>query len=412
MKTHNIQNCGKCGLCLSVCPVYAQIKQEQVSPRAKLHLIKAFRNKNIESSALLKDIMSKCLMCGSCTAACPSGIDHFAWFMDMRSDMKKSQGQSPAIKSLIHLLGREYRIRFSAGLAKAGRKVIPDRFADSYKLGSIPIRKFPRFNEIPLRRSAGSCISPNGKKQGKLVYFTGCATNYLYEDTGNAVIGVLKHMGYEIIIPEGQTCCSIPILFHGAPDKAFKNIRANIKALAIEDAEAVIVDCPTCGYALEHEYPRFMENNSLDSEPACTIASKTVHILNFIDKHFNLLEFNKKFTRKIRISYHAPCHTKNNNQAHLRIERLLKKLEFADYRPTSDADVCCGGGGTFFYEFASISHKMAMEKIKNAKAVNPRFWLTDCPVCRMNLAGTMDDDKGCPELTHPVSFIYSGLKQK
>ena len=414
MKTdNNIQNCGKCGLCLSVCPVYAQMKQEQVSPRAKLRLIKAFRNKDIESSPLLNDIISKCLMCGSCTAACPSGIDHFSWFMDMRAEMKKAQGHSPAIKSLVYLLGREYRIRFGAGLAKAGRRIIPDRFAASYKLGNIPLKKFPRLNKIPLRRSAGSRVAPDGMvNRGKVIYFTGCATNYLYEDTGSAVIGILRHMGYEIMIPEGQTCCSIPLLFHGACEKALKNIRANIRALSIQDADAVIVDCSTCGHALEHEYPKFMQKNGHDSEAASFIASKTVHILDFINQHFDLLEFDRNFSQKTRITYHAPCHTKNHGQDHLMIEALLKKLEFADYRPVCDTDACCGGGGTFFYEFAQIARKMAEKKIRNAKAVHPKFWLTDCPVCRMNLDGSMDDDKNNPEIIHPVSFIYSGLKHR
>ena len=38
-------------------------------------------------------------------------------------------------------------------------------------------------------------------------------------------------MGYKIIIPKDQTCCSIPLLFHGAADKAFKNITTNINAI-------------------------------------------------------------------------------------------------------------------------------------------------------------------------------------
>ncbi|MBU0972093.1 MAG: (Fe-S)-binding protein, partial [Proteobacteria bacterium] len=60
-----LKNCGKCGLCLGACPVYKVLKEEQASPRARLQLIKAFENSTLEASPLLKELISKCLMCGS-----------------------------------------------------------------------------------------------------------------------------------------------------------------------------------------------------------------------------------------------------------------------------------------------------------------------------------------------------------
>ncbi len=66
MTDQPVQNCGKCGLCLSVCPVYKVLKQEQASPRARLQLIKAYEKKDLSASPLLKDLVSQCLMCGAC----------------------------------------------------------------------------------------------------------------------------------------------------------------------------------------------------------------------------------------------------------------------------------------------------------------------------------------------------------
>ncbi|MFA5906599.1 MAG: (Fe-S)-binding protein [Desulfobacula sp.] len=247
MKDKILQNCGKCGLCLNACPVYKTLKEEQVSPRAKLHLIKAHDRHTLDSSPFLKEIISKCMMCGSCSAACPSGIDHYSKFMEMRRKMAEAHGEAPAIKSLIYLLAHEYRTRFGAGLARTGQKIMPKGLAEKFKLGNIPLKNFPELNAVPFRKSHDEIIIPKGKPIGRVVYFTGCATNYLYEDTGSAVIGILRHMGYEIIIPKGQTCCSIPLLFHGAKDQAMGNIRTNIRALETLDAEAILVDCSTCG---------------------------------------------------------------------------------------------------------------------------------------------------------------------
>ena len=317
-----LQNCGKCGLCLNVCPVYKILKEEQVSPRAKLQLIKAYDNSILDASPLLKEIVSKCLMCGSCAANCPSGINHYSKFMEMRKKMAKTQGEAPAIKSMIYMLAREYRLKFGAGLAKAGQRFIPDSFARNYKLGNIPLKNFPKLNSIPLRNANDTVILPDKKQIGIVVYFTGCATNYLFDDTGLASIGILKHMGYKIIIPKDQTCCSIPLLFHGAEDLAFKNIITNINALKGHDPDAILVDCSTCGEALKNEYPDMIERRGLNPFDANAISSKVMDILSFIDQHFDLLEFDLNFKENFAVTYHAPCHTKNNSGSHLIVENL------------------------------------------------------------------------------------------
>jgi len=406
-----LQNCGKCGLCLNVCPVYKILKEEQTSPRAKLQLIKGYDNNTIAPSPLLKEIVSKCLMCGSCAANCPSGIDHYSKFMEMRKKMVKDLGETPAIKSLIYLLSREYRINFGATLARTGQKFVSDSFARKHKLGNIPLKNFPGLNAVPLRKSMDEVILPQKKQVGTIAYFTGCATNYLYGDTGSATIEILRQMGYRIIIPKNQTCCSIPLLFHGETDRALKNILTNIEALKNLDVEAVIVDCSTCGEALKNEYPRLMKNSEKNLPHAESISSKVTDILTFIDKHFDQLEFDPDFTKKTAVTYHAPCHTKNTFQSHVIAETLLEKLPFANYKKTIDTDECCGGGGTFFYEYPELSKKMVDRKIQNAKAVNARLWLTDCPVCRMNLAGNLNiNDK--LKVLHPVTFIHRALKKR
>lgn len=329
--------------------------------------------------------------------------------MEMRKKMVEDQGETPAIKSLIYLLSREYRLKFGSGLARAGQKFIPDRLAKNYKLGNIPINNYPKLNTTPFRKAHDEVILPDKKQIGTIVYFTGCATNYLYDDTGFSLVEILKHMGYRIIIPKDQVCCSIPLLFHGAEDMALKNITTNINALTNIESENILVDCSTCGEALKNEYPRFIENNGQDSHDANIIASKVMDVLSFIDENFDRLEFDTH-PKKIEVTYHAPCHTKNSFGSNLIIENLLEKLPIVNYKRAVDVDECCGGGGTFFYEYPEVSKRMVDKKIKNAKRVKASMWLTDCPVCRMNLAGNLKDNDNL-QVLHPLTLIYSALKK-
>jgi glycolate oxidase iron-sulfur subunit len=424
-----LKNCGKCGLCLAACPVYTALKEEQASPRARLQLIKAFENNTLESSPLLKELISKCLMCGSCAAACPSGINHYEKFMDMREKMVQDLGEAPAIRSLIYLLSRESRIRRGAGMAKLGQRLVqkltPAWLANRYCMGNIPLKQFPILNPVPFRETATAAIPAQGEKKGRLVYFTGCATNFLYEDTGSSMVGLLTHLGYEVIIPQDQTCCGIPLMFHGAGDQAVENMITNLTALGAHECDGILVDCTTCGAALKDEYPALIKKyRAKKPQPsrgswatlaadARKIADKTEDALSFIAARKQDLVFDQSVPKLGKVSYHAPCHSRNSFHTQAIVQSLLKGLPFMDYTPTPDEAECCGGGGTFFYEHPKTAKKIMDKKIFHVKAVKAKYWLTDCPVCRINLAGNIDRTEGSEDIKvlHPVTVIHQALKK-
>jgi glycolate oxidase iron-sulfur subunit len=409
MSKTSFQNCSKCGLCLNVCPVYKAIKEESASPRARLQQIKAYSKKNLSSSPLLKKTVSKCLMCGTCVVNCPSGVDHYGTFMEMREKMAAKHPDPPAIRSMTYFLAKESRLKLGTKLAQKGQHLLPDYITKSIKIGNLTLDKFPSLNSITFRDSMDSVILPDTEPIGTVVYFTGCATNYLFGDTGFATVDVLKHMGFKIIIPTAQTCCSIPLLFHGARQKAQDNIKNNINVLKEYDADAIIVDCSTCGEALKNEYPAlYKEGGHPDAEE---ISAKVVDILTFVDQHFDRLEFDPQPSQQVAVSYHAPCHTKNSFGSHRVAEALLKRLPGIDYLRSPDFDECCGGGGTFFYEYPDIAKKMINKKISNVKALTIDLWATDCPVCRINLTGNLTKEDNI-SVIHPLALIQRGLINK
>jgi glycolate oxidase iron-sulfur subunit len=423
-----LQNCGKCGLCLAACPVYRELKEEQASPRARLQLIKGFEKNNLESTPLLKELISKCLMCGSCATACPSGINHYEKFMEMRQKMAKRLGEPPAIRSLIYLLSKESRILRGAGMAKIAQKMAlkltPAKLADKYCLGNIPLKRLPRLNLLPFRRTRPLTIPARGKKRGRLIYFTGCATNYIYENTGSSVVGVLTHLGYEVIIPENQTCCGIPLMFHGAEDQAINNMVTNILALDPDESDGIIVDCTTCGAALKDEYPALIRkliarDPQLSSRTsweklavkADKIAKKTREVLSFVGEHKEKLVFDS--TNLGKVAYHAPCHSRNSFNSQTLVQDLLKGLPFINYTPSPDEAQCCGGGGTFFYEHPKIAKKIMSKKTDQIKGAGIKYWLTDCPVCRINLAGNIPktEEPRNIQVLHPITLVHRALKK-
>jgi len=408
MSEATVSKCGKCGLCLAVCPVHRLLMEEQASPRARIQLIENYKRKKLPSSPYLKELINKCLMCGSCAANCPSGVDHYSQFMEMRQRMAKEHGDRLEIKGLVYLLAKEQRLQLAIGMAKLGRSIVPEVFQKKYRLGNIPIRNFPQLNKKPFRSMVAEEIPAKGKERGIVLYFTGCATNYIYDETGHATLELLTTMGYRVRIPRRQTCCSIPMLYHGGIEEARKNIEQNLQCFNESDITAIIVDCPTCGSALKHEFPAMMKKWGKDSGPAQAIGAKVTDLMSFIyDRQDSLGIDEQKAAAAGPVTYHAPCHLKN---CFVPADRLLRELPFIDFIPADDALDCCGGGGTFFYEYPEISTRMASKKIAGAKKTGARLWLTDCPVCRINLSGrlTAADNIG---MLHPAHYLALILKQ-
>ena len=89
---------------------------------------------------------------------------------------------------------------------------------------------------------------------------------------------------------------------------------------------------------------------------------------------------------------------------------MLKTLPNVTYIQTVDFNACCGGGGTFFYDYPDISKKMVSSKINNARATGARIWATGCPGCSVQLAGNLTSTDQI-KLRHPVQLVAAGLKK-
>lgn len=405
VRASETDRCNKCGLCLSVCPVYGQKRQESLSPRAKVQLIRHYAEQDLASSPALHQIVSQCLMCGSCSAGCPSGVDHASLFQRMRSAMVGDFGQDWKKRAVYHFLSHEKQLHLAARFAGMGQKAALDRLFDEFKLGNIPLKRMPRFNERPFRETVPAVIDPRGEMRGTLLYFTGCATNYVFGDTGGDVVKVLTTMGYRVEIPAGQVCCGMPMALQGSPAMARSNMLRNIDVLDRNDAVAVITDCATCGSAFSKEYVPVLKGLGEDTRRAHALAAKVKDISLFLWEHRCELEPHLSAGgNPLKVTYHAPCHLRNHQGVLGEVERLLAILPGVAYLRTPDFDACCGGGGTFFYDHPEISKQIVDRKVSNARNSGADLWLTGCPGCHLNLSGNLEDGDTL-RILHPVQVV-------
>lgn len=400
-----VYRCNKCGLCISTCPVYQQILMEAASPRGKVQVVKNYLEGNLELSKRFKEIILTCLLCENCVVNCPSGVRHDHVFTDLRGELVRRYGLDWKKRLIYKLLTNEKFLHSFSVFAKLGRNWLLETFAKGMRIGNIPVERLPKVNAKPFRDQFNGVILPDGEAKGRVFYFTGCFTNYFAGDVGQAVVNVLKKLQLEIEIPSRQDCCGLAVILSGEEDLPIKNVEKNISMLTRKEIDAVLVDCATCGAAFKKEYIALLKRKGMDTKEAEILKGKTYDILEYVAERIHLLPFRKDGNeKKIRVTYHDPCHLVRGQGVSEAPRKILKALPQVEFVETKDANMCCGGGGSFQFDFPGVSKGITENKIKNIRETGASVVVTGCPGCRVTIGGNMNDNNQISVL-HPIQLV-------
>jgi glycolate oxidase iron-sulfur subunit len=357
---------------------------------------------------------STCLVCGSCAANCPSGVHGDHLFSGVRWRAAQRYGVDWKKKMMFQLLASRWMMSSSAWFGKWARRVFGGPWIETkLNAGALCVERIPPFNDQPFSSSVPEVVKPEGKTNAKVLYFHGCATNYLYGDIGQAVVGVLKKMGVEVIIPKEQACCGLPIFMSGERAASLESIRETLKLFARSDVDAVVVDCGTCGAALKNEYPHLLRDLRQLGEPvtdaeiaaAELLSGKLADITVFIDAHKEWLPA-MKADGKLRVTYHDPCHLVKGQKISAQPRNILKAIPGVEYVELPGASDCCGGGGSFQVEHAETSRKITKRKVDSIQETGAQVLATCCPGCSLTISNHLDP---AIRVLHPVQLLQQAL---
>jgi glycolate oxidase iron-sulfur subunit len=242
-----------------------------------------------------------------------------------------------------------------------------------------------------------------------VLYFTGCATDLINEDVGRAVVEVLTCLGIEVLIPQDQVCCSVPIFLSGALREALPNIERNLAVLDRDDVDAVVVDCATCGGGLKTSLPHLMEDLGLDAEKAKRVASKVRDISEIVADRIEDLPLDSVSAHStVGVTYHDPCHMIRTMGISKEPRKLLHALEDVRFVELPGADQCCGGAGSFQFEHVEMSGAVTGRKKENVRSTGAEIVATSCPGCRLTLSGNLCEE-GDPTVVHTIQLVARRL---
>src|SRR5262245_61454318 len=96
----DLNTCIHCGLCLTACPTYRELKIEPDSPRGRLYLMRGLGEGRIAPSDPLLEHLDNCLGCRACETVCPAGVPYGRLLEETRGQLNRRAVRGTPLRML------------------------------------------------------------------------------------------------------------------------------------------------------------------------------------------------------------------------------------------------------------------------------------------------------------------------
>jgi len=396
----NLARCLRCGLCREVCPAFRATASERFSPRGRLALLEAALEGEPpaeEFGAPFLESLAYCLSCRACAERCPSGVAGDVLVLAAR-EAGLCRGGLPFFKSWAYrlALGRPWLLALLTRLLYVAQQLHLLPFA-LWFFGLPPRLALPKLEAKPFDASREQYFIPaeGTEWRGRVTYFAGCGTTYLYPATARAVVELLTRAGYLVFVPAARRCCGIPALANGDVDLARELAAGNVAALAGDDP--VVVDCGSCGTMLTYYY-----NDVLDVPGAASFKERVKDFTELIPP--DVIEARDDG----RVTYHDPCHLARGLGVTAEPRTLLSKIGRLVELEAPGAVTCCGGAGAYGLTYDDVFAKIGGEKAAAVEATGADVVATGCPACVLYINEALRRRGAKAEARHTAEVLNEG----
>jgi L-lactate dehydrogenase complex protein LldE len=233
--------------------------------------------------------------------------------------------------------------------------------------------------------------------------FVTCLVDLFRPSIGFAAVKLLEDAGCTVDVPEAQTCCGQPAFNSG--DRADAAAIARNVIAAFRGYDYVVAPSGSCGGMIVKHYPELFEPGTADHEAALELAGRTHELVSFLTRIMKVEKVEASFPA--RATYHDSCSGLRELGIKAEPRKLLASVAGVSLREMTDAEVCCGFGGTFCVKYPGISDKMLEKKLKHIHATGADTLIAGDLGCLMNMAGKLKREGSAVKVRH-VAEVLAG----
>ncbi len=232
----------------------------------------------------------------------------------------------------------------------------------------------------------------------RVTLFPTCLGERFFAEAAADAVRLLRHLGVEVEVPAGATCCGQPAFNSGHRDEAVRMVRHTLSVL--NGADHVVLPSGSCAAMLRHHAPDLVAED--DHELAVSVAERTWELSQFIVQVLGNPHIGNGL-RGWRVAYHHGCHALRDLGVREEPLTLLRAAGATVVAWTADQE-CCGFGGLFSVKLPEVATAMADRKLDTLPAVD--LVTSADGGCLMQLGGRAARRGGAPEFRHLASVLW------
>ncbi|HFF8546826.1 TPA: anaerobic glycerol-3-phosphate dehydrogenase subunit GlpC [Kluyvera cryocrescens] len=395
MSQQSFENCIKCTVCTTVCPV-SRVNPRYPGPKQAGPDGERLRRKD---SGLYDEALKYCINCKRCEVACPSDVKIGDIIQRARADYGHAKpGLRDAILSHTDLMGTLSTPFAPIVNAATGLKPVRQLLDTALKIDHR--RSLPKYAFGTFRHRYQRIAARQAQFAEQVAFFHGCYVNYNHPQLGLDMIRVLNALGIGVQLLSKEKCCGVPLIANGFFDKARRQAQSNVTSLReaiVEKHIPVLATSSTCTFTLRDEYPHLLEVDNHDLRDDIELATRW--IWRRLDAGATL----PLNPLPLKVVYHTPCHMEKMGWSLYTLE-LLRRIPGVELQVLESN--CCGIAGTYGFKAENYPTSQAIgaplfAQIENSGA---DLVITDCETCKWQIE--MSTSKRCE---HPITLLAQAL---
>jgi glycolate oxidase iron-sulfur subunit len=405
----NMQNCIRCGLCLSTCPTYQISFAEEEGPRGRIALARGLVEGHLELSDDLIFHEQTCLLCEACTAVCPAGVRMEPIGTAMRAVIAERPRSRWSRIVRFAVFGRLFADmgRFRAACATARLYQHSGVRWLARHSGLLRVLRLEQLEALLPEMDSGFFV-PRGQTwaaiapaRGRAGMFAGCIMSTAFASTDRATMRVLAQNGIESTVCAGQQCCGALHLHSGEIEGAKALARRNIDAFASMGDDPIIVNAAGCGSTLKG-YGHLLSGDPDYAERASSFSKRVKDATEFLAR-LPLIAPSHLIDETVTLQ--EPCHLAHAQSIRAAPRELLSAIPGLRLVEMRESALCCGSAGVYNVTQPEKSRELLERKLDQALLSGAQTIATANPGCLLQLQAGLKARNSSVRVRHIIDLL-------
>jgi L-lactate dehydrogenase complex protein LldE len=243
----------------------------------------------------------------------------------------------------------------------------------------------------------------SASRQPRVGLFVTCLVDLIRPSIGFAAVKLVEDAGCTVEVPP-QSCCGQPAFNSG--DRATTRAIAEQVITTFAPYDYVVAPSGSCAGMLKTHYPELFAGDADWTERVRAFCAKTYELVSFLTDVMKVKAVAAQFDGTV--TYHDSCSGLRELGIRAQPRRLLGSVVGLTLKEMTDADVCCGFGGTFCVKYPDISNAIVGKKTECVAAAGADTLLAGDLGCLMNMAGKLQRE-GRPVRARHIAEVLAGM---